>query len=297
MNDQKLRKMYHLPYTRIETDSYIAVQLLQAKTRLDTENIRFMAEKVDGSFAFSIVDTNNTLWLVRGDSPLSLVHLPKYKLYVYASTDEILFKALVGTVLFEEIKRGNFEEIEINSGDIFKITTDGVLTKDKFKYTDSSLWERCNWWTYGMSDKLDGYEAYINDLKSVVTYLGYSPDDVDKMLQSGFSPEEIEDFISAFFVSVFLIFEKATAESLIAHTQVPIQSIKKIGFISIKNFIIVKLNKGVNLIPYDKIKYKNNHAAPFKRLCQKLSEDVAKDIKLCELLKRFVTYEVNFELL
>ena len=101
-------------------------------------------------------------------------------------------------LIIRVIKRGNFEEIEINSGDILKLTTDGVLTKDKFKYTDSSLWERCNWWTYGMSDKLDGYEAYINDLKSVVTYLGYSPDDVDKMLQSGFSPEEIEDFIYSY---------------------------------------------------------------------------------------------------
>lgn len=70
-----------------------------------------MAEKIKGSFAFSILDTDNTLWLVRGDSPLSLIHIPKYKLYVYASTDEILYKALVDTKLFAEIKQAAFKDI------------------------------------------------------------------------------------------------------------------------------------------------------------------------------------------
>ena len=74
-----------------------------------------MAENTEGSFAYSILDSNNTLWLIRGDSPLSLIHIPRYKLYVYASTDEILYKALVETKLFDEIKQGRFEEIQINS--------------------------------------------------------------------------------------------------------------------------------------------------------------------------------------
>ena len=195
MNDRELRKMYHLPHTRIETDSYIAVQLLEKKKQLDIDNIRFMAEKVDGSFAFSILDTDNTLWLVKGDSPLSILHLPKRKLYVYASTEEILFKSLVDTALFEDIKNGDFEEIKIRSGDILKFTMDGTITKDKFEYTDYSSWRRCSWWTYGMSDGSDGYESYIRDLKSVATYEGYSPDVVDELLDSGFSPEEIEEYI------------------------------------------------------------------------------------------------------
>ena len=195
MNDRELRKMYHLPHTRIETDSYIAVQLLEKKKRLDIDNIRFMAEKVDGSFAFSILDTDNTLWLVKGDSPLSLLHLPKRKMYVYASTEEILFKALVDTSLFEEIKNGDFEEIKIRSGDILKITTDGDITKDKFEYTDYSGWTRCSWWMYNPTDKTDGYKSYINDLKSVATYMGYDPDIVEDLINSGFALDEIEDYI------------------------------------------------------------------------------------------------------
>ena len=95
--------------TKIETDSYVAVQLLEKQTKLNSESIKFMAEATEGSFAYSILDSSNSLWLVRGDSPISLIHIPKYKLYVYASTDEILYKALVDTNIFDEIKGGNFE--------------------------------------------------------------------------------------------------------------------------------------------------------------------------------------------
>lgn len=75
-NDLKLRKELRLPHTKIETDSFIAVQLIEKKKVLGSESIKFMAEKIKGSFAFSILDTDNTLWLVRGDSPLSLIRIP-----------------------------------------------------------------------------------------------------------------------------------------------------------------------------------------------------------------------------
>lgn len=149
-----------------------------------------MAEKIKGNFAFSILDSDNTLWLVRGDSPLSLIHIPKYKLYVYASTDEILFKALVDTKLFAEIKKGAFEEIKIDSGDILNILPDGSIVYDKFKYTDYSYFGHYQWWDYDISK-----DSYIDDLKSVAAYQGYSPDDVDALIKTGFTPEEVEDFI------------------------------------------------------------------------------------------------------
>lgn len=34
-----------------------------------------------------------------------------------------------------------------------------------------------------------------DDLKSVAVYQGYSPDEVDELLRSGFTPEEIEEYI------------------------------------------------------------------------------------------------------
>ena len=188
-NDTELTKTHKLPRTKIETDSYIAVQLLEKKKRLNAESIKYMAETVHGSFAFTILDSDDTLWLVRGDSPLSLVHLPKYKLYVYASTEEILYKALVDTKLFDEIKTGNFEEMTINEGDILHLLPDGTIAYDKFNYIE--YFGRRNWWDYS----IDYDDLYIEDLKSVAAYQGYSEKDIDNLLKDGFTPEEIEEYI------------------------------------------------------------------------------------------------------
>ena len=72
-NDSELKRALHLPYTKIKTDSYIAVQLIEKQKTLDLSSIKYMAEKVEGSFAFSILDSKNCLWLVRGDSPLIIL--------------------------------------------------------------------------------------------------------------------------------------------------------------------------------------------------------------------------------
>lgn len=186
INDADLKKQYHLPKTKIATDSYIAVQLLEKKKQLNVDSVKFMAENISGSFAFSILDSAATLWLIRGDSPLSLVHLPKYRLYVYASTDEILYKSLVDTKLFNEIKTGSFEEIKVRPGDILRILPNGKVLTDTFSYTDYSDF---HWWDYSLKDD------YIEDLKSVAAYQGFSPEVVDTLLAEGFMPEEIEDYI------------------------------------------------------------------------------------------------------
>ena len=89
-NDRELRREQHLPPTPIETDSYIAVQLLEQGQQLDTENIKRMAELVEGSFVFTILRNDNTLFLVKGNNPLALYHFPALGLYVYASTKSIL---------------------------------------------------------------------------------------------------------------------------------------------------------------------------------------------------------------
>ena len=193
MNDKQLREKYHLPKTKIETDSYIAVQLLESKEELNEESIKFMAEALEGSFSFSIVDSSDNLWLVKGDSPLHIIHFPKLKLYVYASTEEILWKALVGTDLFEELKCGVFEEIPVHSGDILKILPDGNIEYYKFDYQKYSGYGFCNWWDYGAY--YSSATTYLDDLKSVASYMGVSPSDIDELAANGFSPEEIEEYI------------------------------------------------------------------------------------------------------
>ena len=51
-----LRKRLPLPFTKIETDSYVAVQLLEQKKTLDFASLKYMAEQVEGSFTFTVLD-------------------------------------------------------------------------------------------------------------------------------------------------------------------------------------------------------------------------------------------------
>ena len=62
----------------------------------------------------------------------------------------------------------------------------GKVLTDTFSYTDYSDF---HWWDYSLKDD------YIEDLKSVAAYQGYSPEVVDTLLAEGFMPEEIEDYI------------------------------------------------------------------------------------------------------
>ena len=51
----------------IETDSYIAVQLLEKCKALDFQSLKCMAEKVEGSFVFTVLDRKNSIWFVKGE--------------------------------------------------------------------------------------------------------------------------------------------------------------------------------------------------------------------------------------
>ncbi len=192
INDKSLRRNLKLPKTKIETDSFIAVQILERQKQLNDESIKYMAEKVDGSFSFTILGSDDTLWVVKGDSPLSIIHLPKQKVYVYASTDEILYKALVGTEFFREIKNGEFEEIGIEEGQIMKILPDGTIVTSRFNYINDYYGDYC-WWRYGNS--ILGESTYLDDLKNIAKGYGYDSETIDELLNSGFTTDEIEEYI------------------------------------------------------------------------------------------------------
>ena len=64
------------PKTRIETDSYIGVQLIEQKGTLDFSSLRYMAEQVEGSFTFTVLDAEDSLYIVKGDNPFCLYYFP-----------------------------------------------------------------------------------------------------------------------------------------------------------------------------------------------------------------------------
>ena len=75
-----------------------------------------MAESIEGSFSFNILDNHNNLYLVKGDSPISLIHFKDEGVYVFASTKQILWKALVDSELFQDLENGKYEHIVLYEG-------------------------------------------------------------------------------------------------------------------------------------------------------------------------------------
>ena len=198
INDKELRSSNQLPQTKIETDSYIAVQLLEMQDKLNHDTMKQMAESVRGSFSFSILDNNNNLHLIKGDSPLCIIHMKKKKLYVYASIETILWKALIETELFTELKAGNYEEIPLKTGEIMTIAKDGGIIKSSFNYTDYSAFDWRSYGNYAYSDY-----GYLTDLRSAAAALGYTEQDIELLQEEGFSYEEIEDILYASCEEVF----------------------------------------------------------------------------------------------
>ena len=92
-NENHIRHDMAIPNSHIQTDSYIAVQILEKIGTLDEKSLTEMAEKVSGCFVFTLLDENNNSYFVKGDNPLALYHF-EAGFYIYASTDVILDYAL-----------------------------------------------------------------------------------------------------------------------------------------------------------------------------------------------------------
>ena len=190
-NDRELRREQHLPTTPIETDSYIAVQLLEQGQNLDTENIKRMAELVEGSFVFTILRNDNTLFLVKGNNPLTVYHFPALGLYVYASTKSILDNALKKVKL-----NGKCCEVDASEGEILEIAPNGKLNRSDFEMQDyiHTIFNPYNW------NQLDYAKWWMEDEREelLLEYcgtFGVSEEEVELLLEVGYDPDEIEELL------------------------------------------------------------------------------------------------------
>ena len=190
-NDLELRRTKHLPRTKVQTDSFIAVQLIEQQKSLDFSSLRYTAEAVEGSFSFTALSEQDELWLVKGDNPLTIVHFPKVGVYAYASTSEILNKALArcGNWL------GRGEKVDIAMGDIVKIDSKGRITHGTF---DVSKFYRSSWgyWDVPLYPRLpQSEEEHLSLLKSVAKAFGFTSEMIDRLLDQGFTTMEIEELL------------------------------------------------------------------------------------------------------
>ena len=201
-NDEVIRMSEDLPNTRIKTDSYIAVQLIEQKGNLSFDSLRYMAEKLEGNFTITLMDNTDNLWIVKGDNPMCLYHYPKAGIYIYASTEEILQSALKKL----RFSLGKPEEIPVVCGEIMKISRSGKRTVEHFN--SDNLYCGYGFYPYHFRRRSASHAvpendtamsadecAYIDDLKTVAYCFGYSNDFIDLLISEGYTTDEIEEIL------------------------------------------------------------------------------------------------------
>lgn len=137
-NDKELRLELNLPQTKIETDSYVAVQLIEQKRTLQADSLRYMAELLEGPFTFTVLDEKDTLYIVKGENPFCLYWFDA-GFYLYASTAEILNAALK-TLGMQKLEH---QRVSVEEGEILRINSTGKVKRDTFKMP-----ERYSYWGY-----------------------------------------------------------------------------------------------------------------------------------------------------
>jgi glutamine phosphoribosylpyrophosphate amidotransferase len=195
-NDKLLKATENLPKTKIETDSYIAVQLLEKYKNLNFETIGKMAEKLSGSFCFTILDKENKLYIVKGDNPMAIAETGN--VYIYASTEKILKSAL------KKMKIKNYRILEaLKGGEIIRFEDYNKIIKSKFTYTENDYFDYYRYFKTDTTPKetvfdtiLDDYEReYIECLNDYAISLGYNQSFVQEMLAAGYDYMMIEDVL------------------------------------------------------------------------------------------------------
>ncbi len=183
-NDRELRKDKLIPDTHIETDSYAACQLIETQRKLDFDSLKYMAETVEGNFTFTILDNENSLYIVKGSNPMCLIHFEALGIYIYASTESIMKNALkkVGFHKFDA------EKVEVVEGDILKIDENGIVSRAEFEYLTASS-------RFGWYNSADYYPIHEELLLAYCGCYGVDSSDVELLLDYGYTPDEVEDML------------------------------------------------------------------------------------------------------
>lgn len=191
-NDISLRKELNIPETRIETDSYIAVQLLEKFGELSEATLAQTAEKISGSFVFTLLDSENNSYFVRGNNPLALYKF-KAGFYIYASTEMILDAALKTLGILDR----EHEKVETQIGDILKIDKDGNLSRATFDVPEPDYDYDYGYYYLPRFDlkNLGGESAVVKRIKKFADTIGVESEDIDFLLDCGYDPDEIEDLL------------------------------------------------------------------------------------------------------
>ena len=177
----------NLPLTSVETDSYVAVQLLEQQKPSTLTACKPWLKRSRALFVFTVLDKDNSIWFVIGDNPLCMMFYDGF--IIYASTQEILCKSIKKLRL-----KAPTDILEPKEGEILKIDRTGRITTGAFAPRTSYE----HWWRryspYYRDCCIDTPVNY-DDLFSVAKAFGVSADEVQALLDYGCSEEEIEEML------------------------------------------------------------------------------------------------------
>ena len=188
-NDLELRRSNRLPTTAIETDSYIAVQLIERQKEVSPHSLRRMAEVLEGHFTFTVLDQEDTMYFIRGDNPLTIWWCPDMGVYLYASTKEILERAVKAL----GIRWWRKEAIEPGQGTILAIDREGQRSVSRFD--DSNLIASWRWYSPLWRSINRQEDEYLSMVMDMGEQLGISRQELGLLSRAGYSAWDMEDLL------------------------------------------------------------------------------------------------------
>ena len=192
-NDQTLRHSQHLPITKVETDRYVAVQMIEEYSELSATSLCRMAEALDGTFTITVLDAKNTMYFVRGNNPLTIRFLSRLGCYLYASTDEILDMAL-DNLRLSKLRQ---TDIPITQGDIMAIDAQGQRTVTRFD--DTHLWRPryfCDWIWHSQTVPIEPeHDDYMEMVLEYGKRHGVSERELRLLIDAGYDAMDLEELI------------------------------------------------------------------------------------------------------
>lgn len=185
-NDNTIQLLHNFADSSIKTDSYVAVQLVEEQKKLNFKSLKTMAEELHGSFMFTLLDSRNNMYFVRGDNPIAIYRYNGF--YVYASTNDILQSAMTKLGL-DSFKR---EIVKMSGGDILKITATGELENSKFDYYNDFY----DYYGFGGYRQITPKnDTRYSQVKDYATAMGFDADEIDMLLDYGYDYDEIEELL------------------------------------------------------------------------------------------------------
>ena len=142
---------------------------------------------------FTVLDDKNNIYFVKGDNPLALYHYETCGLYIYASTEAIIDRALtrLGILSIEH------QKINTSCGYILKINSTGAMERGMFDTTNLMMYDyryfRRDWWS--VPESCESEPQDVRQLKDFASSIGVSHEDIDLLLSYGYFVEEIEEML------------------------------------------------------------------------------------------------------